>query len=203
MSDLGQVINRSDVLIGWVRRMLRASGASESDFAGRVADIYVCRVPESARTVSLKVPSAKASVDDFYKVKATNAKLVSRWIRGDVHLPADAEEAMVSAMDLPWRDGCVFDLCSRHHVLPVLLHEETDIERLADLMSEVAEAIQGMAPILADGVIDQADAPFAEEAIHRLKRLASACAGLISRISSVTGVKSAAIVDIRRDSAHG
>ncbi len=182
MSKAAQFKTRNDVLIHFALEQKAQRGISEQKFTDRLVEEYCRRVPDGYRKAPLLAVPVDGAVDEFFAAQKSNLKAVQRYLRKEVRIPLEVEEAWAASLDEPFRSQCVFDLCARHNVLPVLLHGETDIQRLSELMHEEAEAIQAMAPIMADGKISQSDAEYAPEAIRRLQHLMSSCAGLIRKL---------------------
>jgi hypothetical protein len=163
------------------------TGRPLNKFAEALAEKYFCSVPEDLRRAPLRVPPAHGEAEDYYKVLAANLKAVQRYLDGTVPMPADLEEAWVETLPKAYRDRAVFDLCARLHVVPVLVSDDADIARLATFMEDEAAVIRAMAPILADGEIDEKDAKFIPEAIEKLRIAMADCAGLLQRLEQVSG----------------
>jgi hypothetical protein len=196
LSLIGQrkAITRSAVLIAVTQALLHETGRAINKFAEQLADGYFAAVPEGLRRAPLKVPDQHAGADEYYKVLASNTKAVQRYLDGTVPVPMDLEEVWCCVLPDHYRDRAVFELCARFGVLPVMVTGDADIHALAELMRDEAAVIEAMAPILADGDIDDSDLPAAEAAVPKLKKAMASIAGLIVRLESVTGEKSLKVV---------
>lgn len=193
MSGNGRAQTRSSVLIKFAQLQQAEAGIPVQKFAERVAEKYRDLVAEGVRRHPLHVPPLHGGADDYYRVAGATLKAVQRYMDGTTPIPADVEEAWVEALDVRYRDRCVFELCARYNVLPVLVDASADIERLADFMSDEAEAIRAMAPIFADGAIDRNDLPFIPVAREKIERAMADCASLLQRLDAVDGVHSAGL----------
>jgi hypothetical protein len=194
LSLVGQAPTRSGVLISITQAFLHETGSAINKFAEQLAESYLAAVPEGLRRAPLRVPDQHGDADEYYKTLAANTKAVQRYLDGTVPIPVDIEEVWCRVMPPPYRDRAIFELCARFGVLPVLVSEETDIHALADLMRDEAAMIEAMAPILADGDIDDDDRPAAIEAIPKVRKAMAAMAGLLARLESVTGQSSLQVV---------
>lgn len=175
----------SAVLVRAVNLQLADAGVPLQKFADTLAEVYVATVPDAHRRAPIQVPPMHGVADDYFKAQRSNYKAVQRYMDGSVPIPADLVESWVDALDPRFRHGAVFDVCSRFGVLPVILGEHGDIAALADFMRDEAAAIEALAPILSDGVIDEKDAPLAAVAIDKLERAAADCMGLVERLKAV------------------
>lgn len=193
-SVAGQSVTRAAVLTKYAKVWLDSTGTSVAKFSEQLAEVYFSNVPESFRKAPLRVAPVHGDAEDYYRVLSSNSKAVQRYLEGEVPIPAELEETWVSVLPREVRDAAVFELCSRYNVLPVLLTEETDIHALADLMRDEAAVIESLAPILADGQIDESDKPAAREAILRIRKAAASLAGLLKRLEDVAGVESLVVV---------
>lgn len=194
MSGAGQAMpTRQSVLVSHARQQMSETGLAIQKFTERLVDQYVSMVPESSRKAPLRTPLLSGDVDGYYKTQGNNTKAVQRYLDFTVSMPCELEEAWVSALDTPYRDRCIFDLCSRHNVLPVLITGEATIAALADFMRNEAAAIEAMAPIFCDGLINEKDREYAPDAIRELRRVASDCAGLIIRLESLLAERSESV----------
>lgn len=192
MSKNERFLTRNDVLIYHLDAYLRERGISEARFADRLVETYFTAVPEGYRQVPLAMVPREGSADQFAKIQASNLRAFQRWRRRDVRIPLELEEAWVQALEEPFRGRCKFDLCARHGVLPVLLDvdADVDVERIAQFMESEADVIRALVPLLADGVINEADKAGAPEAQQKIARAIADLAGLARRIEVATGVKS-------------
>lgn len=188
---------RSEVLILAALGMMDATGLAAHKFAERVAENYVRLVPEEKRKTALRVAAPNDS-EGYLKLLDSNYRMVKRWMAGEVIFPADVEEAWLESLDQPFRNACVFELCVRFGVLPVLINVDADVTRLAEFMRDEADAIMALAPIFADGGIDDQDRPYAKKAIQTLRRVASDCAGMIGQLETILGQDQGALSVVRK-----
>lgn len=179
---------RSQVIERHLRALLRETRTSWPTLASRVVEHYHARTPLHARAVRFHVGG------DAYDDMRANAQLLRRWFDEDTNarLPADLEEAVVLALDEPYRARCLEDLAARYGLLavPAALEagaaEFCDHRRLAGFMREAGEAAAAVARMLDDGRIGPEDQPLVEATVNQLRRALARGFGLIARITSAT-----------------
>lgn len=174
---------RSHVLARFHRLALRA-GDTEQAFAARVAALYVERTALAERVVPFH--SQGTTLDQADRAQRANAQLLRRMLAGDVRLPIDVEEAIVLALSEPLQRQCLAELAARYDLLavkrPRIGGTEADA-RLADLCREFGEAVESVAPLLADGRLDAADRTGAPLALKQLGDVIAAAVSLQQQIT--------------------
>ncbi len=118
-----------------------------------------------------------------HTVLDTNRKRIFRYLEDCI--PANMEESYVAALPDSQRADCLRELAARYGLLPAPLPEGgkvRDHEELAAFMANTSASISSLVKILEDGVIDEADLPFAPEALSNLKKTLASGIGLIERI---------------------
>lgn len=195
LSRSGQkAVTRSGTVIAITQAYLHETGTAVQKFAEALAEAFVQAVPEGLRRAPLRLPDLHGDAEEYYKTLAANTKAVQRYLDGTVPIPVDLEEVWCQVLPRTYAERAVFDLCARLGVLPVLISGETDIHALAEIMRDEAAMIEAMAPILADGKIDENDREAAIEAIPRLQKAMASCAGLLHRLEALTGGHSLQVV---------
>jgi len=175
---------RSDVVRRHVNNCFRADKTvTEENFADEVKGIYHDRVSNTADRVVHFHEGGDAS-----KVLAANAQLLFRMIKGAVKFPADIEEAVVLALPEPYQSDCLSELSGRYGLLAAHVPESSpnsSVTNISHLMKETGEALEAIAPMLSDGVIDKKDAHLAKTA---LKEINDVLAELIRIQTEITNI---------------
>ncbi|MGM0562810.1 MAG: hypothetical protein ACQES2_00630 [Pseudomonadota bacterium] len=165
---------RQSVLVHYTRLCFEQTSLSETQLAAAVAERYCKTVPEHARGLSLKPLERSMDSDTYLRACDANTKTFQRWMRGDINIPVEVEEAWLDALLEPYRTAARFDLFARLGALPIRIDQIKPLEALADVLKEGADAIHAEAPMLADGKVDEADAEHAPAAIREHLEAASA-----------------------------
>lgn len=133
------------------------SGMSAITFAQRLADAYHAATPLPDRVIELH---AGTTADAQLRAMKQNATTVSRLVSGAIRFPLDLVEAWADA--LPDELGLAFrrEVARRLGFVGALPPSQAapgaDVGALA---SEFGATMQALAPLLADGRIDDADSP--------------------------------------------
>jgi hypothetical protein len=144
---------RSAVIFAVTQRYVHASAVSWELFAMEVAERYCATVAPSARTVPFRTWSPENGAE-FEAAKKPNGQTLTRYVRGVVKvLPADLEDAWVSALPQPYRNEVERELASRRGHLAVHLPEGpgAPVSDVAAMTREFSELLGAIAPALADG----------------------------------------------------
>jgi hypothetical protein len=150
-----------------------AQGREESIkiLAQRIIDIYHTHIVPEYRTHTF------SNTGNALRDQTNNKKFIERCINGEIRFPADMEEAWVMALDEPHRSRLVSDLAHRYGLLPVyentLKTTRTTILHSAKLMHETSQALEVMARMELDGVLDDNDLPHMQIAVLELDDVAS------------------------------
>lgn len=157
-------------------------------YAQTVADTYLERTAEHERGVPFR-----AAGRDPYAAMRHNAQIVRRMLRmaePPTRMPVEAEEAFVLALPEPFRTECLRELAHRVGLLATPVRDgDCRIAALrapADLMRTTADAIDAIAPMLADNVIGPDDAPLAGRALAALRGVQGTAQSLIEQIVHCT-----------------
>jgi len=176
---------RSETIIRHVTQFMMAEKVSEATFANNVKDIYHGRVTnEKARVVRFHEDG-----DAFEDMKA-NAQLLFRMMKpaATSRLPVDLEEPIVLALPEERQRNLKAELAARYDLLaaPIPHNDpEHNVFSLALLLKTTGGTIEALAPVIADGVIDDNDLPHAKKA---LKEINKSLAELVSWQQAITEV---------------
>lgn len=187
---------RSATIWRHVRDALRHAGLTELAFAQQVVEAYHQRVALHERVVEFHSGTTAAQLDEAMRA---NAQILRRMSGGIVRTPADLEEAVVDALPANYRRRLLAELAGRYGLLAVpvpMLDSVSQHRCLADLIREFGEAVERVAPMLADGRIDASDAAQAPAALRELNDVLAATQGLIALIHAATRAPS--VTSLRR-----
>lgn len=128
-------------------------------YACDVVGLYEQRTPLHSRHLQFH-----GGGRDPYADMRANAQLVRRMLGDEapVRMPAELEEALVLALPEPFRAECLRELCDRYGLLavrkPPMAGDMTGaLRQPAALLREVGEALEALAPVLADGKVSRED----------------------------------------------
>jgi hypothetical protein len=159
---------------------------TERALADAVVDLYHDRTALHDRTI----PFHAGHTPDAYEAAArANAQLLKRMRVGEVRMPADLEEALVLALPEPQQRACLVELADRYGLLAVPKPSADGVAQhgvLAEFLRQMSEAVERIAPMLADGVIDVRDREHAPAAIKELTDVITAASSLLHLISAAT-----------------
>lgn len=177
---------RSETIARHVREAIATDGRlTEKAYAERVMERYFAAVPLHLRSVMFHAGTTSAEVD---KAQRANASTINRMLTGEIRMPVDLEEALVDALPDAIRERCIRALTARRGMLPVAMPTScgtAQVQRAAELLTSTGQAMAALAPMLADGVIDEADRPHAADALDQLRRVIATATSLHSQIESV------------------
>lgn len=153
-------------------------------FADRVADHYLEHTSEEHRRVPLK--PLLGDISQISAAQKANRQTVDRYIKGEVKtFPCDLEEAWVAALQAPFQDEALRLLSARHGLLAAKARAPGEaLESLSDATHAFSAFLGGMAPIVADGVIDERDQPHLKSALEELADLQAAMASIQSQLTA-------------------
>jgi len=175
---------RSAVLFRAWFEMHQATGCSMQTFAARLVEHYHASVPEPLRAVTFKVGG------DVFRDATTNGQHVARFMNPDAttRMPVDLEESWVAALGGDFTLRCRRLLARRYGLLGVpvaSLAQGADMREASSLTAEFGEVLGAMAPALADGRIDAADAAHLPKLINELDDLCAAAVAVRARAQAV------------------
>jgi len=171
------------VVYAFTRRMLDETATNAQSFAMVVADKYLSSTAPDVRTVPFKLGN------DLANDMRNNGQILRRYMDGTVKmLPADLVDAWVSSLPEPYRGDCERALARRRGLLPVKLIDEgkpADVACLSELTSDFAKLLDAIAPALSDGVITQADMPYARQILDKSDALIAAALSVRGRVQDL------------------
>ena len=166
---------RSAVIYAHTRRMLNTTAQCVRKFALQVAENYVASMAPDQRQVPFKMG---VTLDDLIKAEKHNGQIINRYMDGTVKaLPADLEDAWITALPEPFRSDCERDLADRRGIYAqkkLEQSEQGEAVGLAGLAKEFGELVEALAPALADGKISRADLPYVRNILKQGTDLISA-----------------------------
>lgn len=117
LSGDGQLSRRSAICRA-IERCISETPTGISNLALEFLTQYRARVPMGQRL--LNVPESGDVIRDADAVR----KQLERWLRGSaVHMPVEAEEAIVYSLPEPYRRDLIAELAARYELLPLTLRE--------------------------------------------------------------------------------
>ncbi len=168
---------RSAVIFRHTQDAIHNSKLCLRKLATRIAEQYMAEVPQSRRIVAFHVGT---TTESLVKAESANAQLISRFFSGVVKLPADLEEAWVASLPEAIARECRRELVRRHGFLAAetpTAQAGSEVTSIGELAREFGETMTALAPVLADGRIDGADAQHLK---HALKESADLMAALVT-----------------------
>jgi len=160
--------SRRQVIADHVMLAISRSALTERTYAQCVADLYMERTPLHARAI----PFAQSA--DPYADSEANRQTVKRMLDGRVRMAVDIEEALVLALPEPYRHALMAELAER---LGLLAADQPAADatgqqhQVAELIAGAGAALDKLAPMLDDGVLDEHDAQYAAAALAALEAL--------------------------------
>jgi len=151
-------------------------------FADRVSDHYLTHVPEDQRRVPLK--PVVGNLDQMDKAQRANRQTINRYINGEVRaFPADLEESWVQALPPPANKRALREMAERYGLLAARSPKSNGATvTLGDIAIDAGALLQRMAPIIADGRIDEADRPLVPPALDAVRNLQAELACLEAQL---------------------
>lgn len=142
---------RDEVILRHLERYLRATGGSEEKISIRIQELLLARTPERA-LVARDFPLT----DDPFHLQAQGGQKIRRWAKPSVsaRMSIGVEEAVVLALDEPYRQQCCQELAQRMggFFLPAPDASAPEVTSVADLLQQVGEAVQAWAQLAVDGI---------------------------------------------------
>lgn len=176
---------RQSVVYGYTRRMLDETATNMNSFAMAVAECYLSLVAPDVRNVPLKLGEGDALI----AAMKANGQTLRRYMDGTVKvLPADLEDAWVSALPEPYRADCERDLAKRRGRLSLKVQDDAvhaPAVGMAELAAEFAQLVEALAPALADGRLDEADLPYAKKILNESDDLMAALLSVRRQVTAL------------------
>lgn len=174
-SRSGQPPTRQAVLIKHLYDYLYETGASLAAWSQDLAQEYAARVPADHQSLPMRPEPDEDSYEGYAQWRDRLRRQVERWVKGDVNVPVEIEDAWVAALPNPYRRHCVTDLCARWNHLAVEIPEEgVQATDLGELIKQAGEEQIAAAPVFADGQVTAEDLPYLPEAIRQCEESAAA-----------------------------
>ena len=178
---------RSQLIARHTRMMMRERGMTRREFATRVAEHYCTHTQLDERTLPLLTGG------DWRKTEKHNDQIIRRFMEDEVRMPVDVEEAWLAAMPDPHRERLLRELDERTG--GIWVRKPQAGERTAAVgpdigrfVREAGEAIEALAPVLADGKINHHDDRRALlEARAQLRDVFAMCLTLEQQIHQALG----------------
>jgi hypothetical protein len=157
--------SRPALLMAITERAVRETRGGVIGFADRVAENYLESVPAEQRRAKIK-PLA-GDIQQITAAQKANRQTVDRYIKGDVKaFPADLEEAWVRALPEPYQSEALRSLSARYGLLAARMNVgQPPLATMGDITGILGDLMKRMAPIVADGVIDERDLPHIKPAL--------------------------------------
>jgi len=180
---------RSRTVLRNTRRAIDDGRLKVLPFSERVAARYFAEVQVEDRTVPFRVDGETA--ETALAARKHNHKFVDRLLKGEIKtFPADLEDAWVAELPEEHRERCVRELAARRGLVAVADPRVSDAPvvqggELSDLLREVGASAAALAPIFADGRVDEADMPHIGAALDQLGALLTATLQIHQRMSRV------------------
>ncbi|MEN5117474.1 hypothetical protein ABE488_09095 [Luteimonas sp. TWI662] len=162
---------RAAAIFRYTTDAVRNSRHTDASFASAVAETYMAQVAPEERTTQFHVGT---DADSIAKAEKANAKLIERFRNGTVKLPADLEEAWVESLPEPWRLDCARALARRYGFIGARAPDTGIAGQLlctARVAIEFGQALQAIAEINSDGVVDAQDLPRIRRALAEYRAL--------------------------------
>ena len=185
---------RSTTITRYTQRCLNETSKSFESLTADIVETYNRLVPEHLQRVHFKQGG------DAFSDNRLNANKLRRYI-DDNHenrFPADIEEAWVLSLPPEYQKQCLTELTNRYGFLPVRIRVaigNADMTNTGELMKEVGEALEALAPIMADNKITQDDREHFDHAVKQLNDVITAA----TEIKNAIQQKSKADISILSD----
>lgn len=176
---------RPQTILRITRAAWDAKAINLSEFAANVVAAYFRDTPVSVVNTHFRVPSA-ADGKQYEKDRFHNRQILDRLISGAVKaFPGDLEEPWVNSLPEPYRTQALRELAGRYGLLAARVRTTSEgVASVADIASDAGAVLQAMAPIVADGVINESDRPHLKVAMTKLADLAADIASLQAQLAA-------------------
>lgn len=180
-------LSRSKALIAITQDYLLETGVNEFGFSKLLFTNYLDLVPEAHRTINIvpwyTLPPARADI-----ILGRHSKRFERYLRSEVPIPMDLEEAWIETLPDGYRERAVVQLCGRYQVAAIELHHEMNCAGVGEFLKRSSAFMESIGRILDDGVIDVRDQVHLPEARQSCRRLVSACIGVVNHVEETLGI---------------
>lgn len=162
--------SRADTVIRHVKAYIFECPVTREAYADNVREVCSLLYPEPS-TRPIKFHELEDHGGNSAAMLKANDQLVRRILDGEVKMLANVEELLVFPLPPERRIACARELSERFGLVAAPAPQSTAGSAamdLARLLKSTAEAIEAIAPMMADGVIDERDAPLAKKALTRI-----------------------------------
>jgi hypothetical protein len=190
-------LSRDQVLVAHAAEMIARTQLSQDDFAQVLSSQLHRLIPHKA--IGKDVPDFEAlargnDTGAFLKASGAWLRRVGRWLSGEVDVPGWIEEAWVQALVGEFQERCLNELASRHGLTGAraLSGDASPVGVFGQLVARLGHTVELGSEILADGQIDEADAPLLPEFIDRLTAVEARCGELRAKAEVALAAHAAA-----------
>lgn len=184
---------RSRTVLRYTREAVAAKALCVLAFSQAVAGSYLAAVQVEDRTLRFREDGD--TVDSALKAQKHNWQLVDRLIKGaSREFHCDLEEFWVNALPEPFRDNCQRELARRHGFAgsrPLADAASLVSDGLPGMAKEFGEVMAALAPILADGRVDEQDLPLVRNALQQGTDLVAVWLAIQAQLVAVLPVEQA------------
>ncbi|WP_051943790.1 MULTISPECIES: hypothetical protein [Luteibacter] len=172
-----------------VRRIAREAQADRVLVVTAFADAFVGLAHTMSAAAfdesNLRLPHPTDGVQ-HEKDRAHNRQIVDRWLRGAVNeFPAEFEEPWVMALPESVRERALLALFDRYDRLPAKkLRPDEGLSCFSEVLQHAARMTDTMAPIVADGRVDERDQPYLKPALEAVSHLMASLASMQAQLAA-------------------
>lgn len=178
---------RSQVIGAFVVEAITGHAMTWNQYSERVVAHYHATVDVLDRVVEFHVPT---TAENFEHCTRLNTQTVRRLLTGEIRQPVDIEESLLAGLDDDDRQQLQTRLLQRSGLIYAAQPgqgSEGGLVAPCELMRRAADAVQRVAPMLADGRICPKDAPHFATALDALHRVMGACIAVTTQIAIASG----------------
>lgn len=155
-------------------------------YVDAVVQHYHARTDVADRVLQFHVAGTADQVEAFARL---NTQTIRRMLGGEHKLIADIEDALIAALPTEWRARLLTALLDRHDLLlapkpPAHDQAAGQLTSACALMRKTADAVQAIAPILEDGVVNACDSPLFVPALDAVNKLMGACVTINTQLAT-------------------
>ncbi|NID15411.1 hypothetical protein [Luteibacter yeojuensis] len=171
-----------------VRRIAREAQAERQLVVTAFADAFVMLAHTMAAAAfdesNLRIPHPTDGAQ-YEKDRAHNRQIVDRWLSGKVsEFPVEFVEPWVMALPDASRERALLALFDRYDRLPAKKADpEEGLSCFSAMLGRVAAVTDAMAPIVADGRVDERDQPHLKPALEAVSHLMASLAGIQAQLA--------------------
>lgn len=175
--------SRAQVIWRHLHAFVNVTGTKWPTLALAVREYYEGSVPHALRRVEFSINH------DVHERMKLDAQTLRRFEHDTKHgTPIDLEEAMINALPDEPRKALQNELAARLGLLAAPIpncNQADDVQGISRLMKETADALEAIAPMLADGVIDSHDRHLAKNALQQTNEAMAELVSMQARITAI------------------